>query len=104
MPNLFTRVLRTLAILAGVAALHAGVARAAPPHVLLIVVDDLGWMDLCCQGNDRLNTLRLDAFAKQGVRFTDTYAASPVCSPIYAMREDRVEAVWFLAARRESRT
>ena len=30
----------------GVAALHTGVARAAPPHVLLIVVDDLGWMDL----------------------------------------------------------
>jgi hypothetical protein len=45
MPNLFVRVLGTLAVLA---ALHAGVARAASPHVLLIVVDDLGWMDLRC--------------------------------------------------------
>ncbi len=81
MPNLFTRVLRTLAALAGVAALHTGEVRAAPPHVLLIVADDLGWMDLRCQGNDRLNTPRLDALAKQGVRFTDAYASAPVCSP-----------------------
>jgi len=43
MPNLFTTFLRALAALAGVAAFHAGVARAAPPHVLLIVADDLGW-------------------------------------------------------------
>lgn len=48
MPNLFVCILGTLAVLAGVAALHAGVARAASPHVLLIVVDDLGWMDLRC--------------------------------------------------------
>jgi arylsulfatase A len=81
MPNLFTRFLRTLAALAVVAALHTGVARAAPPHVLLIVADDLGWMDLRCQGNERLNTPRLDALAKQGVRFTDAYASAPVCSP-----------------------
>lgn len=64
MPNRFTQFLRTLVTLAGVAALHAGVARAAPPHVFLIVADDLGWMDLRCQGNERLNTPRLDALAK----------------------------------------
>lgn len=81
MPNLFTQFLRVLVALAGVAALHAGTARAAPPHVLLVVADDLGWMDLRCQGNDRLNTPRLDALANQGVRFTNAYAASPVCSP-----------------------
>ena len=52
-----------------------------PPHVVLVLVDDLGWMDLRCQGNERLNTPRLDALAKQGVRFTQAYAAAPVCSP-----------------------
>lgn len=63
-------------------ALCAGLpARTEPPHVLLIVVDDLGWRDLGCQGNPRLQTPRLDALAKQGVRFTQAYAASPVCSP-----------------------
>ncbi|MEX2216121.1 MAG: sulfatase [Phycisphaeraceae bacterium] len=59
-------------------------AQGAPPHVLLIMADDLGWKDLHCQGNDALRTPRLDAFAKQGLRFTDAYAASPVCSPTRA--------------------
>ncbi len=54
---------------------------AKPPHVLLIMADDLGWKDLHCQGNAVLSTPRLDAFAKQGVRFTNAYAAAPVCSP-----------------------
>ncbi|MEZ6058678.1 MAG: sulfatase [Planctomycetaceae bacterium] len=51
------------------------------PHILVIMVDDLGWMDLRCQGNDRLSTPRIDALTQQGVRFTNAYAASPVCSP-----------------------
>lgn len=59
----------------------AAAVPATSPHVVLVLVDDLGWMDLRCQGNDRLNTPRLDALAKQGVRFTQAYAASPVCSP-----------------------
>ena len=59
----------------------AGVAQAGPPHVLLIVTDDQGWMDLHCQGNERLHTPRIDALARQGVRFTSAYAAAPVCSP-----------------------
>lgn len=82
--RLFTQFLRLLVAVAGVAAIHTGAARAAPPHVVLILADDLGWMDLRCQGNDRLNTPRLDALAKQGVRFTNAYAASPVCSPTRA--------------------
>lgn len=73
-----------VAVALGVVALAPAVARAAPPHVLYIVVDDMGWMDLRCQGNDKLNTPRLDALAKQGVRFTSAYAASPVCSPTRA--------------------
>lgn len=79
--NLRIGIAGTLAALATVVALSAGHSRADSPHVVLIVVDDQGWMDLRCQGNDRLNTPRLDALAKQGVRFTNAYAASPVCSP-----------------------
>ncbi len=55
--------------------------QAAPPHIVLIMADDLGWKDLHCQGNDRLRTPQLDRLATQGVRFTDAYAAAPVCSP-----------------------
>ncbi len=55
-----------------------------PPNVLLIVADDLGWADLSCYGNDLHETPRLDRLAAQGVRFTEAYAASPVCSPTRA--------------------
>lgn len=54
------------------------------PHIVCIMADDLGWMDLHCQGNRALRTPQIDGFAKQGVRFTDAYAASPVCSPTRA--------------------
>lgn len=75
------RIAVALAAFAVVAMSTVDGARAASPHVVLIVVDDLGWMDLGCQGNARLNTPRVDALARQGVRFTSAYAASPVCSP-----------------------
>jgi len=52
-----------------------------PPNVLLIMIDDLGWTDLHCQGNDRLETPNIDRLATQGMRFTDAYSAAPVCSP-----------------------
>lgn len=54
------------------------------PHIVLIMADDLGWQDLHCQGNPVLRTPNLDALAKQGVRWTNAYAAAPVCSPTRA--------------------
>jgi len=54
------------------------------PNVVMIMIDDLGWMDLAVQGNRLVETPHLDRFAKQGVRFTNAYAAAPVCSPTRA--------------------
>lgn len=54
------------------------------PNILLIMVDDLGWMDLACQGNRLVDTPNIDLLAFQGMRFTDAYAAAPVCSPTRA--------------------
>jgi arylsulfatase A-like enzyme len=54
------------------------------PNILLIMVDDLGWMDLACQGNQLVETPNIDRLANQGMRFTDAYAAAPVCSPTRA--------------------
>lgn len=48
------------------------------------MTDDMGWMDLSIQGNKKLHTPNIDKLASQGVRFTDAYAASPVCSPTRA--------------------
>ena len=54
------------------------------PNILFILIDDMGWMDLGCQGNKNLHTPNIDALAKSGIRFTDAYAPAPVCSPTRA--------------------
>ena len=56
----------------------------ARPNIVFIMIDDLGWMDLACQGNQLVETPNIDRFAKQGIRFTNAYAAAPVCSPTRA--------------------
>lgn len=62
--------------------LAAGVALAAePPNVLVILCDDLGYGDLACYGHPHIRTPNLDRLAADGIRFTDCYAASAVCSP-----------------------
>ncbi len=60
----------------------AGLAeQSSPPNIVVIMADDLGWMDLHVQGNDALDTPFLDRLAAEGMRFTNGYAAAPVCSP-----------------------
>ncbi len=54
------------------------------PNIIVIMADDLGWLDLHCYGNERLDTPNLDRLATQGMRFTDGYASAPVCTPTRA--------------------
>jgi arylsulfatase A-like enzyme len=54
------------------------------PNIIFILVDDLGWMDLSCQGSSFYETPNIDRLAIEGMRFTDAYAACPVCSPTRA--------------------
>lgn len=54
------------------------------PNVVVILADDLGQRDLGCYGSTFYETPHLDRLAQQGVRFTDAYAACPVCSPTRA--------------------
>src|SRR5687768_7685624 len=54
------------------------------PNIILIVTDDLGAHDLGCYGSTFHRTPRLDELARSGVRFTQGYAACPVCSPTRA--------------------
>ena len=54
------------------------------PNIVLIMADDLGWKDLHCYGNKKLDTPNLDRLASQGLMFTDAYSASPVCTPTRA--------------------
>lgn len=71
-----------VALIAFVSAmLNVGELRGAPPNVVVFLVDDLGQRDLGCYGGTFYETPHLDRLAKQGARFTDAYAACPVCSP-----------------------
>ncbi len=52
-----------------------------PPNVVLIFTDDQGTIDAGCFGADDLKTPAIDALADRGIKFTQFYAAAPVCSP-----------------------
>jgi arylsulfatase A-like enzyme len=54
------------------------------PNIILILADDLGWTDLGCYGSDYYETPHLDRLATEGMRFSQAYAACPVCSPTRA--------------------
>jgi arylsulfatase A-like enzyme len=56
-------------------------ADAPHPNILFIFIDDLGYGDLSCTGNRDVETPHIDRLAAQGVRFTQFYVASPICSP-----------------------
>ena len=68
-------------MLAGAAPASAAETR---PNIIVILADDLGWSDLRCYGADLHETPHLDRLAAAGVRFTDAYAGSSVCTPTRA--------------------
>ena len=51
------------------------------PNIVLINCDDLGYGDLGCYGSTVNETPAIDSLARDGLRFTNFYMASPVCSP-----------------------
>ena len=62
----------------------ATIAEPQRPNIVFILADDLGAVDLGCYGSKYHKTPNLDRLATQGVRFTQAYAAAPVCSPTRA--------------------
>ncbi|NCF84098.1 MAG: sulfatase-like hydrolase/transferase [Verrucomicrobiaceae bacterium] len=71
-----------IAIITAIASLpHGSVAAQDKTNIVFIFIDDLGWGDVGCYGNDFIDTPRIDQLAKEGIRFTDAYAAGAVCSP-----------------------
>ena len=54
------------------------------PNILFILVDDLGWTDIGAFGSTFYETPTIDALTSKGVKFTNAYAACPVCSPTRA--------------------
>ncbi len=56
-------------------------AAATAPNVIVIFADDLGYSDLSCYGAQDIRTPRLDRMAQEGMRFTDFYVCTAVCTP-----------------------
>ncbi len=56
------------------------VSAASRPNIVIIFNDDQGYQDLGCYGSPDIKTPHVDQLAKEGMRFTDFYVASPVCS------------------------
>ena len=54
---------------------------ARPPNIILVLADDLGYGDIGAYGATLMQTPHIDRLAEQGVRLTDFYASSNVCSP-----------------------
>ncbi|MBI1313417.1 sulfatase-like hydrolase/transferase [bacterium] len=73
-----------LLVVLGTVGLSPVTAAERLPNVVFFLVDDLGWSDLGCYGSDFYETPRVDAFARDAVRFTQAYAACHVCSPTRA--------------------
>jgi len=59
-------------------------AQSRPPNIVLVLIDDYGWADTGSYGSTYHRTPNIDALAARGMRFTDAYAATPVCSPTRA--------------------
>lgn len=76
------------------------------PNIIFIMADDLGWGELGCYGNTYNETPNLDKLAAQGIKFTEAYAAAPLCSPTRAsimtgQYPARVKITDFLPAKTE---
>ncbi len=63
------------------APLHSSTKARRKPNIIFILADDLGYGDLGCYGQKLIKTPNLDGLARAGVRFTNFYAAAPVCAP-----------------------
>src|SRR5262249_29604302 len=74
-----TAALGSLAIAGGVDDVF-GQVRPAPPNIVYMMADDLGYADVSCYGRPDLKTPNIDRIAAKGVRFVQGYANSAVCT------------------------
>ncbi len=56
-------------------------AESSKPNIITVFIDDMGWSDLSCYGGKVTQTKNIDRLASEGLRFTNFYVNSPICSP-----------------------
>jgi hypothetical protein len=81
------------------ALLPAALPAASPPrnNIVLFLIDDLGWRDIGANGSTYYQTPNIDRLAREGVRFTDAYAA---CAELVARLTAQFDAGWRGAAKK----
>src|SRR4051794_32927859 len=82
---------------------------AGRPNFVFVLIDDMGYADLSCYGQRSITTPNIDRMAQEGIRFTQFYVNSPLCSPSRtALLTGQFPARWritsYLASRAENRT
>jgi uncharacterized sulfatase len=88
--------------------IQVSVFAAQRPNFLFVLIDDMGYADLSCYGQKQIETPNIDRIAKEGIRFTQFYVNSPICSPSRtALMTGQFPARWriisYLASRSENR-
>lgn len=61
--------------------LISATVHAAPPNLVVVLIDDMGWGDFSCFGNTDAKTPNVDRLAAEGIRFSQFYVNAPICSP-----------------------
>lgn len=70
-----------VALLSGLPARAFGKPEPSRPNVVFIMADDLGYADLSCTGSHHIQTPAIDSIARRGVKLSDGYSSTPICSP-----------------------
>lgn len=68
-------------VLASFCCFHAYSVASTHPNIVLVFIDDMGWGDFSCFGNEAVTTENIDRLASDGIRFEQFYVNSPICSP-----------------------
>jgi arylsulfatase len=76
-----TRTLMLLVVLTTVSVSSMSPAADRQPNIIYIMADDLGYNELGCYGQKKIETPNIDRLATQGMRFTQHYTSAPVCAP-----------------------
>jgi arylsulfatase A-like enzyme len=81
MERLKTILLITSPVIFPVSGCHAQIEKADKPNIVCILVDDMGWRDVGFMGSEYYETPNLDKLSRQGMVFTNAYAAASNCAP-----------------------
>ena len=100
-----SKIYYSLLMIVGVLVLSGARTHAAerPPNIIMIFIDDMGWADFSCFGNTAASTPAIDQLAEEGVRFTQFYVNSPICSPSrVALTTGQYPQRWRIGSSRQS--